>query len=64
MEISPTELADKAGISVPFASQLLSGNRGASLSVALSIYDKTGLQFGILKGLSPETIDGLRKQAA
>jgi transcriptional regulator with XRE-family HTH domain len=62
--MTPTELAAAAGISVPYASQLLSGDRGASLPVALGIYDKTGLQFGILKGLGPDTIAALRKEAA
>lgn len=62
--MTPTELSKAAGISVPYASQLLSGERGASLGVALSIYDKTGLQFGILKDLPKETIEQLRPRAA
>jgi hypothetical protein len=62
--MTPTELSKAAGISVPYASQLLSGARGASLRVALNIFDKTGLQFGVLKGLPKETIDQLRPKIA
>lgn len=64
MEISYKDLSEKAGISPSYAAQLLNGTRGASLHYALQIYDKTGLQFGVLKGLSEETIADLRKQAA
>ena len=64
MPMTPTELSTAADISVSFASQLLSGARGASLPVALSIYDKTGKRFGLLKELSPQQIEVLRKAAA
>jgi transcriptional regulator with XRE-family HTH domain len=64
MAISYKELSVRAGISPSYAAQLLNGKRGASLPMALDIYDKTGLQFGVLKGLSQETIADLRKQAA
>lgn len=64
MDISYKELAEKAGISLSYAAQLLNGERGASLTTAFKIYDKTGLQFGVLKGLSQETIADLRRQAA
>lgn len=60
--MTPTELADKAGISVPYASQLLSGERkGASLSMAFKIYDATGLQFGPLANLTPKDVEAMRK---
>jgi transcriptional regulator with XRE-family HTH domain len=62
--MTPTELAEAAKISVPYASQLLSGERGASLGMAIKIYDATGLQFGILKDLPSETIEQLRPKAA
>lgn len=65
MEISPTELADRAGISVPYASQLLSGRRKTlSLEMAVKIYDATGLQFGLLAGMTPEEIEPLRRKVA
>jgi transcriptional regulator with XRE-family HTH domain len=63
MAISYKELAEKAGISESFATQVLSGERGASLTMAFKIYDATGLQFGILKGLPKDTIEHLRPKA-
>ena len=68
MDISYRELAESAGISEPYACQLLSDDpeqkREPSLKMAIQIYDKTGLQFGILKTLTPEQIEPLRKAAA
>jgi transcriptional regulator with XRE-family HTH domain len=64
-KLSPTELAKLAGISVPYASQLLTGARAKpSLELALQIYDRTGYQFGILDGLAPDEVEILRKAAA
>lgn len=66
--MTPTELSTAAGISVPYASQLLSDDpkqkRDPSLGMALKIYEATGLQLGILKGLTPEQIQPLQKAAA
>jgi transcriptional regulator with XRE-family HTH domain len=58
------ELAERAKISPSFATQLLSGERKASLQMAFQVYDATGLQFGILNGLLPETIEQLRPKTA
>jgi transcriptional regulator with XRE-family HTH domain len=63
MTISYKELAERAQISESYATQLLSGSRGASLVVALKVYDATGLQFGLLKDLPQETIEQLRPKA-
>lgn len=64
-DISYKELAERAGISEPYACQLLNGQRkGPSLELALQIYDRTGLQFGILKGLSEAAIGEIRREAA
>lgn len=63
MHLSPTELAEKAGISVPYASQLLRGKRTPTLGFALQIYERTGLQFGVLTGLTAEEIEPLRRKA-
>jgi hypothetical protein len=41
----------------------LSGQRTPSLSKAFQIYDATGLQFGILKGLPKKTVEQLRPAA-
>jgi len=63
--MTPTELSDKSGISLGYASMLLSGERlSCSLEIAFKIYDATGLQFGILKDLTPDQIEPLRKKAA
>ena len=64
MEISYKELAEKASISESYATQILDGSRTPSLVMAFQIYDATGLQFGILKGLSEPTIAELRPKAA
>lgn len=61
--MTPTELSGAAGISVSYASMILSGDRKPPLRMALSIYDKTGLRFGFLAGLKPEEIEPLRRAA-
>lgn len=58
---TPTELAEAAGISVPFASQLLSGKRNPSLSVALQIYERTGKRFGLLAQATDDEIASLKR---
>lgn len=63
MDLSYKELADKAGISLSYAAQLLNGERGASLPMAFKIYDATGLQFGVLKGLPKKTVEQLRPKS-
>lgn len=66
--ITPTELHRRTGISVGYASQLLSDNllmrRQPSLQMAVRIYDATGLQLGFLTGLKPEEIEPLRRKVA
>jgi transcriptional regulator with XRE-family HTH domain len=64
MELTPKALSDAGGISQSYASMILSGDRTPSLEIALRIYDQTGQQFGILKGLSDSAIDELRGRAA
>lgn len=62
--MTPTELSKSANISVPYASQILSGERKPSLKLAVRIYDATGETFGALQGLTPDEIDGVRRVAA
>lgn len=64
MDITPKSLSEVAGISQSHASMILSGDRDPSLRIALRIYDRLGAQYGILKGLSKETIEELRPKAA
>lgn len=59
--MTPTELSSATGISVSYASMILSGDRKPSLSRALSIYDKTGLLFGPLTGKTKDEIEGARE---
>ncbi len=60
--MTPTELSETAGISVPYASQLISGARkDCSLTMAFKIYDATSLQFGPLAGMSERDINSLRR---
>lgn len=63
MQISYKELAERAKISESYATQLLDGTRGASLSVAFKIYDATSLKFGLLKDLPEDTIEHLRPKS-
>lgn len=59
---TPTELAAKAQISVPYASQILSGERKCtSLAMAFRIYDASGLQFGPLLNLTAHDIEAMRR---
>jgi transcriptional regulator with XRE-family HTH domain len=55
--LKPTELADRAGISLPYASQILSGARSPSLTMAIGIFRKTGLKFGPIAQATPEDIE-------
>ena len=59
----PTDLAEKLGCSVPYASQLLSGARFPSIPRALAIFDATGLLLGPLVGASDAQIATLRQFA-
>lgn len=62
--IRPTDLAEKLGISVAYASQLLSGARKPSLELALSFFDKAGVRIGPLEGATDDEIATLRRLAA
>ena len=53
---TPTKFAEAAGISIPYACQLLSGKRKPSQSLAISIFRRTGRKFGPIANLSDETI--------
>lgn len=62
---TPTSFAAAAGISVPYASQILSGVRTPSQALAISIFRRTGRKFGPIANMSDELIDELaRSQAA
>jgi transcriptional regulator with XRE-family HTH domain len=64
MATTSTELVQRLGISRVYAWQLLKGKRQPSLELALRIYGATGVQLGLLAGLTPDEIDVMRKAAA
>lgn len=59
--IKPNELAGKTGISLPYASQLLSGKRTPSPTLAIAIFRKTGLKFGPIAQASEEDIEAMAR---
>jgi transcriptional regulator with XRE-family HTH domain len=63
-QIRPTDLAETLGISVAYASQLLTGARVPSLLLALQIFDKSGVKLGKLEDASDEDIEVIRKVAS
>lgn len=60
-ELTPTKLAALADISVPFASQVLSGAKVPSTRSAIRIYRATGQKFGPIAGATDEEIDVLER---
>jgi transcriptional regulator with XRE-family HTH domain len=53
------ELAEAAGISKSYASEILSGARAPARSLAIHIFRETGWRHTLLDGLSDEQIDVL-----
>lgn len=66
--LTPTKLSQAVGISVPYASQLLSTDpeqkRTPSLALAVRIAKATGHRFGPVQDLSEREIDVLAKALA
>jgi len=58
---SPTEMAKATGISVPYASQILSGQRVPSRRLAIAIFQTTGHKFGPVSALSDDDIATLAR---
>lgn len=59
--IKTSELASVVGISMSYASEILSAKRAPSRSLAIAIYRKTGRKFGPIAGLSDADIDTLER---
>lgn len=57
--ITPTALAEAAGISLSYASQIISGKRQPARSLAIHIFRKTGWRHSLLDGLSNDQLDVL-----
>jgi hypothetical protein len=62
--LTPTSLSNAAGISVPYACQILKGKRQPSREIALAIYRATGRKFGHLSGLSDRDAKALARLEA
>lgn len=59
--LKPTEFAKAAGISVSYASEILSTARTPSRPLAITIFRRTGRKFGPIAGLSDEDIATLER---
>jgi hypothetical protein len=59
---STPQLID-AGISRTHAYDILAGREQPSLKVAFQIYDATGVQLGILKGLPKDAVEQIRENS-
>lgn len=57
----PAALAKDAGISVPYASQILSGRRTPARALAIHIFRKTGWRHALIAGLTDEQISTLEQ---
>jgi transcriptional regulator with XRE-family HTH domain len=51
------ELADAAGISLSYASEIVNNKRDPSRSLAIHIFRKTGWRHSVIEGLSADQID-------
>ena len=56
---SPTALAASAGISVPYASQIIGGSRQPARPLAIHIFRKTGWRHSSIADLTADQIDTL-----
>jgi len=59
--LTPTELASKAGISVPYASQIIGKSRTPSRKLAIQIYRAIGVKFPPIAHLSDADIRALTR---
>lgn len=60
-ELTPTRLSNAVGISVPYASQILTTARTPARPLALRIYREFGLKLGPIAHLSDEDIETLAR---
>lgn len=57
--LTPTALAKAIGVSLPYASQILSGERPPKVPMAVRIFRATGHKLGPIADASAEEIDVL-----
>lgn len=60
-KLTPTKLSQAVGVSVPYASQILSGERTPPVSTAIRIFRATGHRLGALETATDEEIDVLER---
>lgn len=60
-KLTPTKLSQAIGVSVPYASQLLSGERTPPISTAIRIYRATARKFGPIAHATDAEIDTLER---
>lgn len=61
VDFKPSELAKEAGISVPFASQVIGGVKPLPRALAIKIYRWKGLKLGPIAEASDTDIDVLER---
>lgn len=61
LELKPTQLSNLVGISVPYASQIISGARKPARRLAIKIYRHTGFKMGPIANVSDADIDVLER---
>jgi len=59
--LTPTRLSAATGISLPYASQIISGKRAPSRPLAIRLYRMTGRKFGPIAHLSEDDIAVLER---
>lgn len=59
INISTRELHEATGLSMPYCSQIVTGNRTPSQKAAIRIFRATGLKHPVIGGFSDELIDQL-----
>lgn len=60
-KLTPTKLSQAIGVSVPYASQLLSGERTPPVPTAIRIYRATHLKMGPIANATDDEIDVLSR---
>lgn len=60
-QITPTKLSEAAGISVPYASQIIRGEREPSPDIAVRIFRTIGIKFPPIAHLDNAEIDAVEK---
>lgn len=62
--LTPTSLSRAIGVSMPYASQILSGKRPPQVPMAIRIYRATGHRLGPITVATEEEITALEKHLA